>query len=306
MPLDPQLKRYLDEHPTPMPAGPMTPQALRLAVRSMPQATGSGEPEAVARVEDRHVAVDGGQITVRLYTPDEQEPFPVLVYYHGGGFVVGDLDMVDVLCRRIANRARCLVVSVAYRLAPEHPFPTAVEDGYAALRWVEEAAQTFGGDPTRLALLGDSSGGTIATVTTLMARDRGGPRVRLQVLLYPPVDFATRLPVGDPADALADSLHGLYLPSESDGHNAYASPILADDLSGLPDALIVAAELDRLRGEDERYALRLRSAGVHVDYLCYDGLPHGFITMLGVLDKATDAVERVSMALQAAFSAAPG
>ena len=301
MTLDPQLKRYLEEHPTTMPAGPMTPQALRIAVRSMPQATGGGEAEPVARVEGRQIPVEGGRITLRIYRPDGQGPFPVLVYYHGGGFVVGDLDMVDGLCRHIVNRARCVVVSVAYRLAPEHPFPTAVEDGYAALRWVEETAKTFDGDPTRMAVFGDSSGGTIATVATLMARDRSGPRVRLQVLAYPPVDFAARRPVADPADAMADHLHSMYLTGEDAGHNAYASPLLADDLRGLPDALIVTGALDRLRAEDEHYATRLREAGVHVDYLCYEGLPHGFITMLGVLDKARDAMQRISMALQAAF-----
>ena len=302
MPLDPQLKRYLDQHPTTMPVGPMTPEALRKAVRSSPQATGSGEPEPVAKVEERQVPVTGGEITVRIYAPDGEPPSPVFIYYHGGGFVVGDLDMVDALCRQVVNRARCLVVSVEYRLAPEHPFPTAVEDGYAALRWVGEAASTFHGDPTRVAVGGDSSGATIATVAALMARDRGGPHARLQVLLYPPVDFVTQRPVVDSTDAVADYLHEMYLPSESAGRDAYASPVLADDLSGVPDALIVTGELDRLREEDERYAERLRAAGVHVDYICYDGLTHGFITMFGVLDKAKDAVERISMALRAAFT----
>lgn len=307
MPLDPQLQRYLDENPLPIlpSVRTLTPQAVRIAARTLYHAEAAGEVEAVACVEDRQIPVSDGTITVRIYTPAGAGPFPILVYYHGGGFVLGDLDAYDPPCRQIANHVPCIVVSVAYRLAPEYPFPTAVEDGYAALRWVAEQAPAFHGDPARLGVAGDSAGGTIAAAATLMAKDRGGPRACVQVLLYPPVDFVTPRPVtGSAADDLADHLHEMYLVSESAGHHPYASPLLADDFTGLPDAVIMTAELDRLRHEGERYAEKLREAGVPVDYFCYAGLTHGFINLLGVLDQAKDAIQRISGALQTAFGTA--
>ena len=229
------------------------------------------------------------------------------MYFHGGGFVAGDLDTHDVPLRAVANRAGCVIVSVAYRLAPEHPFPAAPEDCYAATRWTAEHAAEIGADTGRLAVGGDSAGGNMAAVVCLMARDRGGPALRCQVMLYPDTnlledtaswqEFAeTNKPVITREGKLANI--ALYLPGGTDRKTPYASPFYAEDLSGLPPALIVTGECDPQRDEGEAYAARLEAAGCTVTHTRYPGMIHGFFGFGGVLDAGKQLIEQTANALK--------
>jgi acetyl esterase len=270
----------------------------------------AGAPEAVQKVENRTIPIEGAEIAVRIYTPEGEGPFPVLVYYHGGGWVIGNLETVDVPCRMLANRAGCIVVSVDYRLAPEHKFPTAAEDAYAAVQWVAEHAVEIGADPGRIAVGGDSAGGNLAAVVSLMAREQGGPSLAYQMLFYPVTNHSYD------TDSYRENAEGYfltkntmiwfwnhYLRDEMDGQHPYASPLLAEDLSGLPPALVITAGFDPLRDEGEAYAERLKAAGVPVEATRYDGMIHGFIWMPGVLAASRDAINRAANALKEAFNA---
>lgn len=267
-----------------------------------------GAPEPVHRVRDAVIPGPGGALPVRVYAP-KGAGLPVLVYLHGGGWVLGDLDSVDPLCRIFANGAGCLVVSVDYRLAPEHPFPAAPEDAYAALRWAAENAQALGADARRIAIGGDSAGGNLAAAATLMARDRGGPALVYQVLNMPVTNFAFDTPsyeqfADDYPLARADMqwFWRHYLARPADGGQPYASPLRAADLRRLPPGLVVTAELDPLRDEGEAYAARLREAGVAVETRRYAGMVHGFTGMAASVDQARRALDEIQHALRAAFA----
>jgi len=204
------------------------------------------------------------------------------MYFHGGAFTLGSIATEDRICRMLANGASCIVVSVEYRLAPENKFPAGVEDCYAATKWMANHALDLGGDHTRLAVAGTSAGGTMAAVVALMARDRGGPPLVFQLLMYPVTDCAcdtvSYQECGEGYMLTRDSMvwnWGVYLRSEADGHNPYASPLQAEDLSRLPPALVITAEYDPLRDEGEAYAMRMKEAGVSASYRRYDGLLHG-------------------------------
>ena len=309
MPLDPQARALLDRvaarglppiWDTPLEEARAMMQTLcRLA----------GPPEPVANVEDRVILGPSGEIPIRIYTPTGAGPFPLLVFFHGGGFVLGDLDSMDAPCRALANRAGCLVVSVDYRLAPEHQFPTAPEDCYAAVCWVAENAASLNGDPRRIAVGGDSAGGNLAAVVALMARDRGGPPLVFQLLIYPATnhDFTTASYLENAEGyslTTADSrwFWSQYLRHEDDARNPYASPLRAPDLSGLPPALVITAEYDPLRDEGEAYAARLREAGLAAETKRYDGMIHGFFQMGGVLAQGKQALEDAAQALRVAFA----
>lgn len=285
----------------------LSPAEAREMTRSM--ALLAGAPEAVARVENLTVPGPGGQIPVRVYTPSGEGPFPVLVFYHGGGWVICDLDTHDSLCRSLANRASCVVVSVDYRLAPEHKFPAAVEDACAALQWVAHNARRINGDPNRIAAGGDSAGGNLATVVSIMARDQNGPSIKYQLLIYPVTDLSSSdLSVDrDRADgyfltaADGEWFCEQYLNCAEDRLDPRVSPLLTPDLSRLPPALVITAEFDVLRDQGEAYAKRLRKAGVSAKCTRYKGMIHGFMTMDGLLDRARDGIEEASAALRAAF-----
>ncbi|MFB6196256.1 MAG: alpha/beta hydrolase [Haloplanus sp.] len=255
-------------------------------------------------------------LAVRTYTPRGEAPetsgedaaaLPVLVYFHGGGWVRGDLDTHDGLCRLLAAAADCVVVSVDYRRAPEHRFPAAVHDAYAATAWAADHADVVGGDPDRVAVGGDSAGGNLAAAVTLLARERGGPAIDHQVLLYPVTDYAFD------TDSYAENAEGYllslasmrwywerYLGDEMDGAHPYASPLRARDLSNLPSATVVTAGYDPLRDEGAAYADRLREAGVSVTHANYPGMVHVFASFPD-LDRARDARERIADDLNAAF-----
>ncbi|MGF1426888.1 alpha/beta hydrolase [Kitasatospora sp. LaBMicrA B282] len=272
----------------------------------------AGEPEPVARVTESAVPGPGGPLPLRIYRAAGSGPQPVLLYLFGGGWTLGGLDTGDAICRALTNAAGCTTVSVGYRLAPEHPFPAALEDCWSTARWLAEHAAELGGDPHRLAIGGDSAGGNLAAATTLLARERSGPAFRHQLLVYPNTDqFADTPSRRENTDPLlfnhrsVDWYRSHYLADPAHGHDPLASPLRAADLSGLPPATVITAEYDPLRDEGEQYAERLRAAGVPVEATRYAGMVHGFFAMAGVLDDGRTALAQAARRLRAAFDAAP-
>lgn len=268
--------------------------------------TVAGEPEGVGDVENLTIAHAGRVVPIRIYTPAGDGPFPCLVYFHGGGWVVCDLDTHDGVCRAIANRAGAVVVAVDYALSPEHKFPAAVDDCYAATCWVAANAARLRVDPRRIAVGGDSAGGTLSTVMCLKSRDEGGPALALQVLVYPVTNLAA---FDTPSYAeFAEGYYltraemewfrGHYLAQPEDAQNPYASPLLAPELRGLPPALVITAECDTLRDEGEAYAKRMADAGVPVTAVRYAGMIHPFFSLGGVLNQGRRAVEQVAAAVR--------
>ena len=311
MPLDPQAQRVIEAMAALnlKPVESSTPEEARESIRTRTAALGPFED--VAAVADHRLPVAGGEITVRAYSPGGAGPHPVLVYYHGGGWVVGDLYTHDGICRSIANAARCAVISVDYRLAPEFKYPVAAEDSYAALLWIVANAARLGLDPRRVAVGGDSAGGNLATVVALMARERGGPALAYQVLIYPVTDHDLNTPsYRENATGYVLTREGMrwfwnhYLAREAQGREPHASPLRAASLAGLPPALVMTAEYDPLRDEGEAYAARLREAGVSVTITRYAGMFHGFVRMTRILDKARTALDEIAGSLQKAFAAA--
>ncbi|HEX5445420.1 MAG TPA: alpha/beta hydrolase, partial [Pirellulales bacterium] len=270
------------------------------------QTAALGPAEAVHRVEDRSIIGPEADLPIRIYSPVENKARRALVYFHGGGWVIGSIETHDGLCRMLANRAACTVVSVEYRLAPEHKFPAAAEDAYAAVRWAAEHAEELGADATRLAVGGDSAGGNLAAVVCLMARDRKGPPIDLQVLLYPITDYdldtQSYLAYADRYLLTRDAMSWFwqhYLADEADKTRPYVSPLRAPDLSRLPRALIITAECDPLCDEGDAYARRLEAAGVAVTHACYAGMVHGFVRRATLLAQGRKALDQIAAALTA-------
>ena len=307
MPLDPQAQAVMDAVAAlGFPANhTVSPEEARANGRARPRAPGP----AVARVEDRTIPGPDSELPVRIYTPEGDGPFPILAWFHGGGWVVGDLDSADATARSLTVGAQCVVVSVDYRLAPDTKFPGPAEDCFAATRWCSDHAAGLNADPSRLAVGGDSAGGNLAAAVSLMARDRGGPAIGFQLLVYPVTDrnFDT-VSYTDNADGYQLSRDGMiwywdhYLASDADASNPYAAPQQAGDLSNLPPALVITAEYDPLRDEGEAYGKALEAAGVPTTCTRYDGMIHGFFGMAAAVDKGRQAVDQASSLLQAAFS----
>lgn len=245
------------------------------------------EPEPVDEVIERTIDGPGGDLDIRIYVPDGEGPFPVATYFHGGGFVSNSLDTHDAFCRKLTNASDVIFVAVGYRLAPEHTYPAPVEDGYAATEWVANNADEFDGDPDRLAVAGDSAGGNIAAAVALMARDRGGPELKHQLLIYPQTsqDEQTWQSYEENGEGYFITMADIdwfkehYFADASDATEPYASPIRADDFSGLPAATIATGGFDPLRDEGIAYAERLEEAGVDVTHLHYDDAIHIFVQM---------------------------
>lgn len=300
MPLDSQVKALLDQlEQMQMPAlADMTPEQGRAAFQQMRQL--GGAPEPVARVEDRVIPGPAGDLKVRIYTPSGEPPFPVMVFFHGGGWVIGDLESHDPLCRTLTNASGSMIVAVDYRLAPEHKFPAAVDDCYAAAKWVADQAADLGGDPNRLGVGGDSAGGNLSAVVCLLARDRGGPKLAYQLLIYPATDFAMNMPsVRENGEGYFLTFQDMvwftnhYIRGASDKLNPLVSPLVAADHSGLPTAIIVTAQFDPLRDEGEAYGEKLRQAGVSVKVRRYNGMIHGFVSLFAVISRGHEAVRDV-------------
>jgi acetyl esterase/lipase len=309
MPLDPQTQIVLDF----MAASGMPPihkQTVADARGAMlAMGTMEGNPEPVGNVEDREIPGPEGKIPVRIYTPEGKGPFPILVFFHGGGWVIGNIESHDAICRSLTNAAGCITVSVDYRLAPEHKFPAAPEDCYAATQWVAANAATFNGDPTRIAVGGDSAGGNLAAVVALMARDQGGPNLVYQLLIYPATDYY--LPGTQSIEENAEGylltredmiwFLNHYLSGEEDTKHPYAFPLKAEDLSGLAPAMVITAEFDPLRDEGEMYALQMQKAGVEVTTTRYHGTIHGFISLAAMIDLGKQALADAAAGLRSAF-----
>ena len=261
---------------------------------------------ALAQVINVHTGADAGSVPLRVYRPAEGI-LPALVFFHGGGYVVGDLDTHDVVCRQLAAQSGVAVIAIDYRLAPEHPFPTAIDDAWAATKWIAAHATDLRVDASRLAVGGDSAGGCLAAVVALMARDAGGPTLRHQVLIYPVTDLSVDEP--SPNDGVGYGLTrdlmrwyaAQYAPAREHRLDWRTSPLLAPSVDRVPPALVITAAVDPLRDEGEAYARRLEAAGVAVDYLCLGGMIHGFLTMGGRIDTANRTVSIVAATLAQAL-----
>lgn len=270
------------------------------------------DPAPVAEVRDLAAKGPAGPIPLRLYRgkgTEAKSPQPTLIYFHGGGWVLGNLDSHDGVCRDIANAARCTVISVDYRLAPEAKFPAAADDSIAAAQWIHDNAAELGVDRTRLAVGGDSAGGNLSAVVALHARDNGGPKLRLQVLIYPSADmssvypsyeeFAEQLPL---TRTTMDWFVDLYLKNRSeDAKDWRASPLHAKSLTGLPPAFVITAAMDPLRDEGEEFARALMKAGVPVEVKRFDGQIHGFLTMGRIVKDSAVAIADIATELRKAF-----
>ncbi len=309
MPVHPQVQTILDAMA--QMGGPALSDLPPADARTMYRALASMEErEDVHRVDDRVVPTPDGDVPIRVYTPipASGELHGVLVWFHGGGWVIGDVETADSTCRMLANRAGCVVVSVDYRLAPEHPAPAALEDCLAALAWTTENAELLGIDATRVAVGGDSAGGNLAALVCQRVRDEFGPDIDFQLLVYPATDLTMSHP------SIEENADGYFLTKASmlwfaqhylgdrERKDPAVSPLYAEDLAGLPPALVITAEYDPLRDEGEAYAARLKDAGVATELLRYDGQIHGFFGMATMLDDAKDAIERAAAALRAALA----
>jgi acetyl esterase len=280
-------------------------EARQLFLETRPAST--PQPPAIGSVRN----LSAGSIPIRVYRPagvPDTTRLPVLVFFHGGGWVIGDLDTHDTLCRQLTAEAGISVVAVDYRLAPEHKFPAAADDAWAATKWVVEHAAELGVDPGKLAVGGDSAGGNLAAVVALQARDAGGPAIKLQALLYPVTDVgAETQSFRDLADGYMLTREGMrwfiahYLGKPQDAGDWRASPIRATSFAGVAPALIVTAGYDPLRDEGDAYAQKLRAAGVNVDHVSFGGMIHGFVPMGKLIDTGNRAVTLIAGSLRHAL-----
>jgi acetyl esterase len=311
MPIDPQIHALLDKgsgvpatHTLPVPVARAQYEA-RIALMA--------PPAKIAAVREQTIVGPDGPgrpLRIRIYTPLGTGPFPLLVFCHGSGFVLCSLDTHDGMCRNLCAGAGCVVASVDYRLAPEHKFPAGPDDCLHATRWAAAHAAELGADPARIAIAGDSAGATMAAVTALRLRDEGGPVLCGQLLLYPVTDYYTP---GTPSYRENAEGYGLtretmkwfwdhYLSNPSEGAHPHAAPLRAPVLSDLPPALVITAEYDPLRDEGELYAENMRAAGVRAALSRYDGVNHGFMFWVGIVDKAGKAMNESCDWLRAAFA----
>jgi acetyl esterase len=308
MPLDPQVEVILQEDAqSGRPAyDALSPAAAR---RQMLDLSPPVDPAlSTTRVEDLEIPGPVEDIPIRLYCPDGAAPFPTVVYFHGGGWVIGDLDTHHAICHALAKTSGCLVVAVHYRLAPEHPCPAAIEDAYAATCWVADNADKLQADTGRLAVMGDSAGGTLATAVSMLARDKNGPSIRFQVLVYPVLDYNFETPsYRRNAEGYMITRKVMiwfwrhYLKDEKMAALPTVSPLRAKELRGLPPTLVLTAEFDPLCDEGEAYAQKLAAASVPVTLSCYEGMIHGFFRMTSRLDKAKEALTEVAAAIRMAL-----
>ena len=310
MPLHPQAQAFIEtinalERP---PISQVTIAQAREGLRGLLPPS----DEAVGAINDFALpGAEGQPVRARAYTPRDARAglLPLVMFLHGGGWVTGDLDSHDATCRALANASGCKVVAIDYRLAPEHKFPAGLEDCYAALQWLATHAAALDGDARRIAVCGDSAGGNLAAAVALMARDRGGPALAFQLLVYPVTQHAFDTPsYREYSQGYLLTLEGMqwnwnhYLPDDAAGRDPLASPLLAPHLRGLPPALVIVAECDPLRDESEAYAARLAEAGVPVECRRYDGMLHAFFTLGQVFDDGRASVAHAGQTLRRALA----
>ena len=273
---------------------------VRQAFRNLWTPTITGEPVSIRRIEDVTISDEAGGIPARAYTPDGRDRCPIMLYFHGGGYIKGGIEESDAFWRNLARVTRHIVLSIDYRLAPEHPFPAALDDAVTATVWAATHATELGGTRDPVVVCGESAGGNLAAVACLRLRSDPRVAIRYQVLLQPVVDFTLSFPsVALPSTECLVPREDLawyyrtYCNDQCDPKDPRVSPIFAEDLSGLPAALIVAAEYDTLRDEAQAYADRLQAAGVAARYTCYAGMVHGFLQMRGIVPDAQTATEEI-------------
>ncbi len=297
MPVDPQIQTLIDARAKLPPTHTLSVADARVqsAARAIP---GLRIPE-VASVVNRDMQGPAGSLPLRIYTPEGDGPFPIMVFFHGSGFVICDLNTHDAMCRNLCVGTGCVVVSVDYRLAPENKFPAAPDDCLAATRWAVDNAGLLNGDTARVLVAGDSAGGNLAAVTALRCRDEGGPALAGQLLIYPVTDYHTP---GTPSYEENVEGYGLgragmewfwnhYLADPSHAAHPHASPLRANNLAGLPPAYVTTAEYDPLRDEGEYYGKALQAAGVPTRIKRWDGVNHGFFFFVGIVDKSGAAMD---------------
>ena len=312
MPLHPQYEAMLAQLAET--EGPALIEMPVDAAREMYRAMQPVVDIPVGTIENTTIEGPGGGIALRIYTPeapdasDGEGTCPIVMMFHGGGWVIGDLDTADSQSRELCAGTGCIVISVDYRLAPEHRFPAAAQDCYAATCWAKDNASSFGGDASRIAVAGDSAGGNLAAVVALMARDKSGPAIELQVLIYPVIDG-----VSFDTNSYRDNADGYLLTKESmlwfwdhyadqaERSNPYASPAHAEDLSGLPPALVMTAEFDPLRDEGEAYAAKLKAAGGAAECVRFDGMIHGFFAHGQTIPASRPGMEKACASIKAAL-----
>jgi acetyl esterase len=317
--LDPQAKALLDQlkaHATKQDS----PNSARESIAAMRQTMSSPAfiamglaSEPVAKIVDVEFSYSAGKVSLRLYIPgsepQSERPLPAMVFYHGGGFIAGGLDSHDTLLRGLANRSGCIIVAVAYRLAPEHSYPAAHDDAWAALRWVVDHAAEIGADPRKIAVGGDSAGGLLAAWVAQKAA-QNGPALSLQILLYPNLDATTSRPswkeLGD-GTYIVSRAHMMewfdaYLPPHIDRMQPDVSPLFASSFKGIAPALIVTADHDPLRDEGDEYAAKLKAAHIAVEHVCWPGMIHAFATFAGVLDAGKALIDQAGGVLRKAFN----
>ena len=306
MPLDPQVELFLEQMKAVTKGAPPISSYSPAEYRAISEQNmmSSLETEEVSKVEDVQIPVDDGEIMARIYTPEGIGPHPVFVFYHGGGWVLGSVESYDGMSRMMANASGAIVVSVDYRLAPEHRFPVATEDCYHALLWTAEHIEEYGGMKDCIIVGGDSAGGNLAAVVTQMAKERSGPQIAGQVLIYPSTSFTISTP------SMKENAHGYFLTKDmmnwlsshyirdEDRSSPYASPLLAEDMNGLPQAFVLTAEFDPLRDEGRLYADKLAAGGVSVQYKEYKGMIHGFVSMAAVIDQGREAILHIGAVIK--------
>ncbi|WP_187640232.1 alpha/beta hydrolase [Bosea sp. F3-2] len=315
-----ETKMPLNEHVAIMLDSPRAKFARPLHELTIAEARGEaeklaslqGEPAEIAFVSNRYIDRPGGAIRVRLYKHrDEATAEPVLIYFHGGGFMIGSLDSFDRVCRRIAATSGCAVLSVDYRLSPEHPYPAATDDAWTVTQWLAREGGRWGLDPGRLAVAGDSAGATLAASVTQAARKAGSPAIRHQALIYPALDLTTRVYPSkiDNAEgyrltmAAVEWFYGHYLPDRERASEIAASPLLTDDFANLPPATVLTAEFDPLRDEGDAYAAALAAAGVPVEHIRMEGMIHGFLGFFAQVPQCVEVLDRMALSIKAALTA---
>jgi len=304
--LDPQAEGLLNmmaEQEMP----PLHAVSVNTARNMIKEMFSSNDPEPVGDISD--ISIDGpdDEIPIRIYTPEEDGQHPAVAFFHGGGWALGNLDTDDHICRALANRANCVVVSAGYRLAPENPFPASLIDSYAVTKWISEYGASVGADPDRIVVAGDSTGGNLAAAVALLARDRGSPKISHQLLIYPQLN-APQIKSYDSYDERAEgyfleyseveNAFDRYISNEVDARNEYAAPVLARDLHDLPTTTMVTCEFDPLRDEGREYADRLSDVGVDVESINYDQMFHGFLGFPEAIDRCEKAFDDMAEELR--------